>query len=277
MDQTLMKDVQIETMKIFFDALLFTAPQDTEENNTRKSLTGATRDPCTAVDVSNEGAKIRLEVKAVSEQKKLQENPYECTLPESLSDEQSNPSLRNQPPSNAFRANVECAPLENVGLADVADNMENLQTDCELSGEKVEDASKGDKETIAIEMEADIIQNERWIQGEEDLMLPISEETGEIVGQEQDQEVINRENDDERTRETTGKKGNSHPLTTADGKTSKDSKRQRGISSCKRRCNIHNRFIKEKKEESEEEEKEKEKRDNKNRYHWRYFLYKKKS
>ena len=210
--------------EIFYDALLFIAPQDTDENNTRKPLTGATRDPCTAVDVSNEGAKIRLEVKAVSEQKKLQENPYECTLPGSLSDEHSNPSLRNQPPSNASRANVECAPLENVGLADVADNMENLQTECKLSGEKVEDASKADEETIAIEMEADIIQHERWIQGEEDLMLPISEETGEIVGQEQDQEVINRQNDDERTLETTGKKGNSHPLTTADGKTSKDSK-----------------------------------------------------
>lgn len=58
---------------------------------------------------------------------------------------------------------------------------ENRRTMPELDSVKTDDVSKTSEETIAIEMEADLIQHQRKIQGDEELQLPISKLQGDVL------------------------------------------------------------------------------------------------
>ena len=67
------------------------------------------------------------------------------------------------------------------------------------------------EETIAIEREADLIQQQRRIQGDEDLLLSISKETDVLIREEQNKRGTNEENDEQYwTPETHNEKGKSH-------------------------------------------------------------------
>ena len=76
-------------------------------------------------------------------------------------------------------------------------------------GKTVYEESDADEETIAIEREADMIQHQRRIQGEEELLNVISEEKNDFVSQKQDQAESNDENDDGWITVTYRKKGDS--------------------------------------------------------------------
>ena len=222
--------------ELFFDSALFAAPQDGDEN---KPFTCATQHPFPAVDALNGASKTRFEpTLVVLEHKELKENSYDCKLPSDWSAKESSNSLKDQPFSNTSKANVElnCTAGENVELTEVADSIketENPQTENKLGDEKVDDVSEADEETIAIEREADLIQHQRLIQGEEDLLLPISEQTGDLVNQLQEQGWRNEENDDGFILVTNTKKGKSHFWRKADGENVKWDDKDVGIGEAK--------------------------------------------
>ena len=118
--------------------------------------------------------------------------------------DQSSSSLGNQLSSHTSRASpdvdkeLDSTPLDS-GPA-------GLQAEVEIGGEKVDELSKAVEETITIEMEADLIKNERCLHGDEDLLLPISQQKHDLVNQVQ-QPGINEINDDEWTLVTHKKKG----------------------------------------------------------------------
>ena len=134
-------------------------------------------EPLAAVNVSNDVAKPDVQQEmSISEETKLNENSFARGLPSDLSDEQR------------------CTVLE--GIPSDANAGENRETD---------------EETIAIEREADLIQQQRWIEGDEDLLLPISKETGDLITEELNKRGTNEENDNgEWTLVTHKKKGQSH-------------------------------------------------------------------
>ena len=123
---------------------------------------------------------------------------------------------------------LDCTPMKMVGLREVADNIkitENSQTDNEHSGEKKDDdVSEAVEKNIAFEREADLIQQQRRIQGDEELLLVISEETGELLSQEQDQGGANVEIDDQWTTTTltNRKKGKAFPWLKKESESCKD-------------------------------------------------------
>ena len=195
---------------LFYDASLFTTPES-----------------FIAVNVSNEANKTRLQSKlVVSEQNDTKETSYECTLPRRLLAEQSSSFKWAQSSSNASRASLElnCTPLEIVGSTEVAHNIqgtERPQTQNQLSSQKPEKLSEADEETIAIEMEADLIKHQRWIQGDEELLLTISEQPAELLNEEQQQGWPNEENDNGWTLLANTKKGRSFSWMRTDGENSK--------------------------------------------------------
>ena len=77
----------------------------------------------------------------------------------------------------------------------------------ELSGETVDELNEVEKETITIEKEADFIQYQRRLQGDEDLLLAISKQTDYSISQEQDQTAISKGNGHGLTTRTHKKKG----------------------------------------------------------------------
>ena len=62
---------------------------------------------------------------------------------------------------------------------------EDPKTKKEQTSERVEKLDDCDDETIDIEKEADLMRDQRWIQGDEDLLMPISEQANAFVNQEQ--------------------------------------------------------------------------------------------
>ena len=199
------------------DATLSIRSQDTDENNTNEPPKYATR---VSVDVSNEVTTTSLQQKDdFSEQQELKKNATDNTLPRCSLVEQSSILLGNQLSSNVTRASLdveselEVTPLGIVGIVEEADGVKEpngLRAEKHHSGhtgKKVDEKSEGDDETIEIEMEADLIQHRRCIEGDEDLLLAISEETNDLASQEQDQAATNEEPVDEWTTVTFRKKG----------------------------------------------------------------------
>ena len=190
---TLEKPVENEGNELPYDATMFTEPQDESERPLGEPLAAvdvskdlaksdlrrkmSMSEPLAAVNVSNDVAKPDVQQEmSISEETKLNENSFARGLPSDLSDEQR------------------CTVLE--GIPSDANAGENRETD---------------EETIAIEREADLIQQQRWIEGDEDLLLPISKETCGLMSEEQQKRGTNKANDeDEWTLVTHKKKGQSH-------------------------------------------------------------------
>ena len=77
----------------------------------------------------------------------------------------------------------------------------------ELNGETVDELNEDKKETTAIEKDADLTQCQRCIQGDDDLLLSMSEQTDYTISQEQDRSGVREEKDDEWTTVCRKKKG----------------------------------------------------------------------
>ena len=229
--------VESEEKELFYDPTMFTEPQDESETSLGEPLAAVIvtafdvakpdfqqamkfsepLEPLTAVNVSNEVAKADLQQKiSISEQREVNKNLYEGELLSDLSEEQRSTFLSEQMEIRAYQdvSQLNNSCLEHTASKEGVDfiqGAENLEVEGKPSDGNADEKREADEETIAIEREADLIQQQRWIEGDEDLLLPISKETCGLLSEEQQKRGTNKANDeDEWTLVMHKKKGQSH-------------------------------------------------------------------
>ena len=170
-------------------ATLPRAPQHAKENSTKKIPKSTKRDSFTAMDISNEVNNTCPEQKEdLSEQKELKESYH--TLPGRLFVQKSGSSLEEQlfsnvpTPSLDDGGKLDSTTWKMVELKEVADSIQGTE---DPHAEKK--TGEAENENIEIEREVDIIQHQRCVQGDEDLLRPISEQKEEIVSQQKDDTI----------------------------------------------------------------------------------------
>ena len=152
-----------EDDEVSYDSSILYKPHYGRDNT---QPTCVTRDSSTGVDLSPNGSPKTKDV--VLKEGVQKETSDECTLQRWLSVEHGQTLTMNQSPVNSPRdAQVKVT--------------ESRRTMPELDSVKTDDVSKTSEETIAIEMEADLIQHQRKIQGDEELQLPISKLQGDVL------------------------------------------------------------------------------------------------
>ena len=244
---TLEKRVENAENELSYDATMFTEPQDESERFLVEPLAAANvsndaakpdlqqkttksepLEPLAAGNVKNDVAKPDLQQMNTSDQRKLTKNLNESVLPSDLSDEQKSTFLREQMEISALQdvSQLNHHSLEHTASiegADFSQGTENTEEEGKPSDANVDEKREADEETITIEREADLIQQQRWIQGDEDLLLPISKETGDLKSEEKNKGGTNEENDnDEWTLVTHKKKGQPHFWMAYDEENSKE-------------------------------------------------------
>ena len=149
---------RIEDDDVSYDSSILYEPLDGRDNT---QPTCVTRDSSTGVNLLPNGSPKTKDV--VLKEEVPKEISDECTLQRCLSVEHGQTLKMNQSPVNSPReAQFKVS--------------ENPRTVPEL-----DDVTKAFEETIAIEMEADLIQHQRKIQGDEELQLPISKLQGDVL------------------------------------------------------------------------------------------------
>ena len=240
---TLEKRVENEENELSYDATMFTEAQDESERFLGEPLAAANvsndaakpdlqqkttksepLEPLAAGNLKSDVAKPDLQQMNTEDQRKLAKNLNKSGLPSDLSDEQKSTFLREQMEFSALKdvSQLNHRSLEHTASiegADFSQGTENTEEEGKPSDANVDEKREADEETITIEREADLIQQQRWIQGDEDLLLPISKETGE----EKNKGGTNEENDnDEWILVTHKKKGQSHFWMAYDEENSKE-------------------------------------------------------
>ena len=244
---TLEKRVENEENELSYDATMFTEAQDESERFLGEPLAAANvsndaakpdlqqkttkpepLEPLAAGNLKNDVAKPDLQQMNTADQRKLTKNVNESGLPSDLSDEQKSTFLREQMEFSALKdvSQLNHRSLEHtasIEAADFSQGTENTEEEGKPSDANVDEKREADEETITIEREADLIQQQRWIQGDEDLLLPISKETGDLKSEEKNKGGTNEENDnDEWILVTHKKKGQSHFWMAYDEENSKE-------------------------------------------------------
>ena len=244
---TLEKRVENEENELSYDATMFTEAQDESERFLGEPLAAANvsndaakpdlqqkttkpepLEPLAAGNLKNDVAKPDLQQMNTADQRKLTRNLNESGLPSDLSDEQKSTFLREQMEFSALKdvSQLNHRSLEHTASiegADFSQGTENTEEEGKPSDANVDEKREADEETITIEREADLIQQQRWIQGDEDLLLPISKETGDLKSEEKNKGGTNEENDnDEWILVTHKKKGQSHFWMAYDEENSKE-------------------------------------------------------
>ena len=179
----------IENDEVSYDSSILYEPHYGRDNT---QPTSVTKDSSTGVDLlPNRSPKTKDVVLKEGVQK---ETSDECTRKKWLSVEHGKTLTMNQSPVNSPRdAQVKVS--------------ENPRSVPELDSVKTDDVSKTSEETIAIEMEADLIQHQRKIQGDEELQLPISKLQGDVLTRRREP----KEETDESWTLVTRRKGKSLP------------------------------------------------------------------
>ena len=219
-DETNLEEIKAnEEDQMFYDAELFTSPHVVDEKKDNKPETLETGDaspaensvnltePLNAVDAVQMMTTNRPELKKhFSEQHELKINSHGNPLPNRLMDEQG--TLKgNQLSSSASSDSLHVETTEDFTISKLPQVMEETNTIGKNEDrktekgqicERVEDVSTStvDEETIAIELDADLIQYQRIIQGDEELLMAISEQTNGFVNQDQEQARKNQKTDD---------------------------------------------------------------------------------
>ena len=244
---TLEKRVENEENELSYDATMFTEAQDESERFLGEPLAAANvsndaakpdlqqkttkserLEPLAAGNLKNDVAKPDLQQMNTAHQRKLTKNLNESGFPSDLSDEQKSTCLREQMEFSALKdvSQLNHRSLEHTASiegADFSQGTENTEEEGKPSDANVDEKREADEETITIEREADLIQQQRWIQGDEDLLLPISKETGDLKSEEKNKGGTNEENDnDEWILVTHKKKGQSHFWMAYDEENSKE-------------------------------------------------------
>ena len=149
---------RIEDDDVSYDSSILYEPLDGRDNT---QPTCVTRDSSTGVNLLPNGSPKTKDV--VLKEEVPKEISDECTLQRCLSVEHGQTLKMNQSPVNSPReAQFKVS--------------ENPRTVPEL-----DDVTKAFEETIAIEMEADLIQHQRKMQGDEELQSPISKLQGDVL------------------------------------------------------------------------------------------------
>ena len=174
----------IEDDDVSYDSSILYEPLDGRDNT---QPTCVTRDSSTGVNLLPNGSPKTKDV--VLKEEVPKEISDECTLQRCLSVEHGQTLKMNQSPVNSPRE----AQFKVT---------ENPRTVPEL-----DDVTKAFEETIAIEMEADLIQHQRKMQGDEELQSPISKLQGDVLTRRREP----KEETDERWTLVTKKNGKSLP------------------------------------------------------------------
>ena len=175
---------RIEDDDMSYDSSILYEPLDGRDNT---QPTCVTRDSSTGVNLLPNGSPKTKDV--VLKEEVPKEISDECTLQRCLSVEHGQTLKMNQSPVNSPRE----AQFKVT---------ENPRTVPEL-----DDVTKAFEETIAIEMEADLIQHQRKMQGDEELQSPISKLQGDVLTRRREP----KEETDERWTQVTKKNGKSLP------------------------------------------------------------------
>ena len=149
---------RIEDDDVSYDSSILYEPLDGRDNT---QPTCVTRDSSTGVNLLPNGSPKTKDV--VLKEEAPKEISNECTLQRCLSVEHGQTLKMNQSPVNSPRE----------AQFKVTENPRTVP--------EVDDVTKAFEETIAIEMEADLIQHQRKIQGDEELQLPISKLQGDVL------------------------------------------------------------------------------------------------
>ena len=195
-----------EDDRLFKEAGMSKAPQFSDETNNNKPPTceigGASMaknslcfsDPIIEVHASEVMTKTHVNLnKTSSGQQTTMEHCQNSNLPRRSSDKQSK-ILKNQLLSDASNTNDE----EGINLDFTNSEMSRLTKEGDNIGQirppetEKEYTNNGVHGVIAVEMEADLIQNQRWLHGDEDRMKPISEQTNTV-----EQGAENEKDDDD--------------------------------------------------------------------------------
>ena len=175
---------RIEDDDVSYDSSILYEPLDGRDNT---QPTCVTRDSSTGVNLLPKGSPKTKDV--VLKEEVPKEISDECTLQRCLSVEHGQTLKMNQSPVNSPRE----AQFKVT---------ENPRTVPEL-----DDVTKAFEETIAIEMEADLIQHQRKMQGDEELQSPISKLQGDVLTRRREP----KKETDERWTLVTKKNGKSLP------------------------------------------------------------------
>ena len=175
---------RIEDDDVSYDSSILYEPLDGRDNT---QPTCVTRDSSTGVNLLPNGSPKTKDV--VLKEEVPKEISDECTLQRCLSVEHGQTLKMNQSPVNSPRE----AQFKVT---------ENPRTVPEL-----DDVTKAFEETIAIEMEADLIQHQRKMQGDEELQSPISKLQGDVLTRRREP----KKETDERWTLVTKKNGKSLP------------------------------------------------------------------
>lgn len=178
------------------------APQDhVNDDSNPSSLKDASLDQCTAMDVSKETHEKRLESEFVASEP----TGSKYALPKSISARKTNHSLETPPRINASSLVLEnkqdCSATERAEISDTIDIAP--ETECphtenaNICGNVDDMGERSDQKTIDVEREADIIQDQRLIEGEKELLLPISTGTADLFDLAHDQRGPAEEDDGE--------------------------------------------------------------------------------
>ena len=190
-----------EEDEVFYDAELLVSPHVVDQNNDNKPKTCSTEDasldensvnlsePLDAVDASQMITKTRPQPNEhISEQEELKKYCHSSTYPKLLTDKQD--QLSTLISSDSLQAETPDFTISKLPRvmeeANGIEKTEDHKTEKEQTLERVDDVSAVDEETIAIEKEADLIQYQRRIQGDEELLMAISEQTSDVSAADED-------------------------------------------------------------------------------------------
>ena len=216
-DETNLEEIKAnEEDEVFYDAELFMSTHVVDQKNRNEPKTPATEDaspaeksvnlsePLNAVDTSQMMTETSPELtKHISEQQELKKNSHGSPLPKRLMDVQGK-LQGNQLSSVASSDNLHVEATEDFTISKLPQVMEEAnsigrnkdhKTEKEQTSERVVDVSAVDEETIAIEKEADLIEYQRRIQGDEELLMAITEQKSDISAADEDTIAIEKEAD----------------------------------------------------------------------------------
>ena len=184
---------------VFYDVTLLTAPLDTNESNSNNQLgeTGhweVSIPDDTSLSDPFSSKLLNIDPKSKEDfnpsQKDLMEKPLEHTAPKGLSGQHRSEVAG----SGAFQANSD---VENVAVCksrmeedegEAMIRIEKPQNLIENNKDSVEEITEAFEETITVEKEADLIQYQRCIHGDEDFLPVMSKKAGDLRNQQQDEE-----------------------------------------------------------------------------------------
>ena len=212
--------------EVFYDASLLTAPGEANEGKGENFLAPTNENweaafpenffPKEALSLSNplsEENASNLATKTHPESKKyeMMETPLDTTVPKGLSGQQS--SEREASVVSQTNPRVEHgAVCKTLGELEEVENVTEFMAESDIVNENSHEGTvEAFEETITIEKEADLIQYQRCIHGDEDFLPVMSKQSDDLSSQKQDEEETIKDQEEGWQTVTYRKKGKTFP------------------------------------------------------------------